>query len=894
MQSSFEILQKKGLSSHCMALCPTMDLIATVSEEGTLNIFRIYTWEKILVKSASEITTSTSCAATLTFSPSGKLLALGHKNGEVSIVHIESGEVKQAYNSILPKSSPSSDSSIVHIHWCTSNWSETLGGSGYEDIQYSAKLAQLDTISMIESMKADATTDAGESTAVSEADLPYFISSKNTVLFVIDSNGYLTAYIYGVFPIFQMQTNKNIIIKQIDTSRENNTSMNVAPIIHCSSSSGDSYYCRLGVNAVLHRDNAQGSLNMVRIEQILHNLLQKPTTAASVLKVLPSKIHDRVASILLNLKADTATMQGLILTCGRKWKDACKVILLKLSLLTGTLDSYQIKMSPIHFLYTTCQAGLWHPGAVLSFSQHWNEQGLNRLRSAIDSASKSIVKILQMQVDAIATNVLLRCKELREVLKLLLISYSSGDSDENHDDIIISNTVLDNLEKNAELVLFKLDEVILVAREARDAFLLYIQYIREYGARAAGDDDALDEDAKKPCWNAEIGSQYLKLLDPRKLRPTYLGKNAQAEYITGTHLYAYLQDMELNPELVEILELKCGYDKEYLRGGVSSDISSTNRHEGVSALLQNIGIEAWTSHGSETISNNESFMKTFMKRSLVQQIKCLKHEVDDAMHQPCLHLSDYIQKHILSENSIQEKIEDGLSSQFSTGLVAFDITAVPITRIQDPTSCPCNNDNDSDDEDEVPTVDLKNCVFTAIIKSDRKLHITCASPRMMNKTGGIEQEQNVLYAVINSIESSSDSISISKVQNLQWIVGANTRENHTHSVSLVCAGQMPSNTSSSVSTHVKDIDTNITKNTSSFLFKIDMTDVRFNDVSKSGDDALLDDSHSVGCDNNKVSATMRVLPLRDIKVITVSGERGTAALSDSVGKVVVLNLELDE
>ena len=100
MQSSFEILQKKGLSSHCMALCPTMDLIATVSEEGTLNIFRIYTWEKILVKSASEITTSTSCAATLTFSPSGKLLALGHKNGEVSIVHIESGEVKQAYNSI--------------------------------------------------------------------------------------------------------------------------------------------------------------------------------------------------------------------------------------------------------------------------------------------------------------------------------------------------------------------------------------------------------------------------------------------------------------------------------------------------------------------------------------------------------------------------------------------------------------------------------------------------------------------------------------------------------------------------------------------------------------------------------------------------------------------------
>ena len=78
-----------------MALCPTMDLVALVNEEGSLTVFRTMSWEKLFIKSASDIAISTSRASAVTFSPSGKLIALGHENGEVSVVHIESLAIKQ-------------------------------------------------------------------------------------------------------------------------------------------------------------------------------------------------------------------------------------------------------------------------------------------------------------------------------------------------------------------------------------------------------------------------------------------------------------------------------------------------------------------------------------------------------------------------------------------------------------------------------------------------------------------------------------------------------------------------------------------------------------------------------------------------------------------------------
>jgi hypothetical protein len=88
----------------------------------------------------------------------------------------------------------------------------------------------------------------------------------------------------------------------------------------------------------------------------------------------------------------------------KKWKDLNKVVLAKLSLLDKLLQDYQMDMSPIDFLYTVSLCGQWHPAAVAHFSQHWSDQGIARLKSDVDSSSKLVVRVLQLECLPLATN----------------------------------------------------------------------------------------------------------------------------------------------------------------------------------------------------------------------------------------------------------------------------------------------------------------------------------------------------------------------------------------------------------------------------------------------------------------------------------------------------------
>jgi hypothetical protein len=167
------------------------------------------------------------------------------------------------------------------------------------------------------------------------------------------------------------------------------------------------------------------------------------------------------------IESDLNRLNDMITGCGKKWKDACRVVIPKLSLLQSVLDGYELNMSPVQFMYTISHCGLWHPAAVASFSQHWNEQGLTRLRSAIDTASRYIIKLIHLRAVPIATNISLRCREL-------LTSYlSSGDN--------VHYTYLNSYKSliaASELLLFKLDETLHEAKLAREAMLVYIQFIK--------------------------------------------------------------------------------------------------------------------------------------------------------------------------------------------------------------------------------------------------------------------------------------------------------------------------------------------------------------------------------------------------------------------------------
>lgn len=119
---------------------------------------------------------------------------------------------------------------------------------------------------------------------------------------------------------------------------------------------------------------------------------------------------EQAASLHLCIGSDLARLQELVLGCGRKWKEAVKVVLPKLSLLQTLLDTYQMTMTPVEFCYTISLCGLWHPAAATAFSQHWNEQGIQRLRATVDTTGRSIIKLLQTKALPMATNILLAAR----------------------------------------------------------------------------------------------------------------------------------------------------------------------------------------------------------------------------------------------------------------------------------------------------------------------------------------------------------------------------------------------------------------------------------------------------------------------------------------------------
>jgi hypothetical protein len=246
---------------------------------------------------------------------------------------------------------------------------------------------------------------------------------------------------------------------------------------------------------------------------------------------------EQAASLQTGVEAGLARLLDLVSGCGRKWKDALKVVLPKLGLLKGLLDTYQLSMSPLEFCYSISMCGLWHPAAATAFSQHWNEQGLMRLRVAVDSSSRSVIRQLQMRALPIATNALLAARELLAVsAHLARPRAGAGAALLLREDLQAKEQLL----RCVEDVVLRLDETLLEARRAREAMLLYIQFVKDCAADVAISSGSAPPSAPRP--DPALRALYHRILDPRRPRAPRLGPSAQAEHVTGTHLYAHLQD----------------------------------------------------------------------------------------------------------------------------------------------------------------------------------------------------------------------------------------------------------------------------------------------------------------------------------------------------------------
>ena len=211
----------------------------------------------------------------------------------------------------------------------------------------------------------------------------FFRSTESSIMISLDANRELSGFIFGVYPLFSI--NLSMVESIVGGA------LNLTGIFFVSSL-------------------AEQLQEMTANEMMPTRSVQKLNIPMLSCSNCRFRWIEHAASLHLMIHADISKLQDMIANHSRKWKDSTRVIIPKLSLLQGVLDGYQIPMTPVQFMYTIAHCGLWHPAALTSFSQHWNDQGIARLRSAVDATSLTIIKSLQMRAVSIATNIALRCR----------------------------------------------------------------------------------------------------------------------------------------------------------------------------------------------------------------------------------------------------------------------------------------------------------------------------------------------------------------------------------------------------------------------------------------------------------------------------------------------------
>ena len=400
----FSILQQRTNVVRAVALCPTMDLLVVINTRGDLALYRALTWEKVFGKSASDITESgTSLPVTVSFCSSGRALGIGCSEGQVLVLDLES-QVSLLSQSRLHTNHDSTP--ILCVTWVfhdsTNNndliLQQSDGGSSCQShlrsqIWKYGGVNLADRIGMMDAAEAHAGGAFGESSEGITI-LAITRSTQSSVLLSMDASNHLNGYLFGIYHIL---------------------SVNCQPMLMQSSAArlemiGGSYsitgFFLAGQRGHDRNDDTIAETSSSRSTR----WVQKLSIPYLMCVQCRFKGLEHIVNIHLAIQVDLAKLQDMVSNHGKKWKDATRVILPKLSLLQGVLDSYQLPMSPVQFMYVVAQCGLWHPAALSSFSQHWNDQGIARLRSTIDSTSNAIVRTLQLKAIPVATNVCLRCR----------------------------------------------------------------------------------------------------------------------------------------------------------------------------------------------------------------------------------------------------------------------------------------------------------------------------------------------------------------------------------------------------------------------------------------------------------------------------------------------------
>lgn len=319
---------------------------------------------KGIIKKSAPINNTYKPAA-LSFSPSGKLLAIGCTDSVVLILDIESGEhiQSQSWNNIFPAESDNSSicNDIVCVQWSavpldfSVSDDVTVTEASVMEVQPNESatfnfcnttcVAPMDVgLRDIDDVQAKDSGSAGSSGEKSGFfDHPYLVwcitGSRESAY--EPSSQFLLGYLYGVSLLYTVRL-KGIqdggaccglvggsIPSSVMVMYERSPSC-VQPMVHQVISS----YCQL--HELMHRS---------------HNL--KNFAVLPCRPVLVSwQLEQRAVVVIMSMQERLQTMYTILTMHGKKWADATKVIIPKLNLLQSLLTGYEIELSPTDFMYS--------------------------------------------------------------------------------------------------------------------------------------------------------------------------------------------------------------------------------------------------------------------------------------------------------------------------------------------------------------------------------------------------------------------------------------------------------------------------------------------------------------------------------------------------------------
>ncbi len=327
--------------------------------------------ERIYFQSCRELSVYSTVSA-VKFCPLGKWLGVGFTSGKFELIFIETARKTRPVVSISNTNFP-----VASLWWHDLNEQQPNEVTG-----------QAIGVGITIPSQEEQDDEFGELNMVE--DITEQLS--NVVLLVALGTQSIEAYAFGICPLFSISCSE--LCKHIK--------------------SGESEIAKLKFG-----NSFQDSSSLVISVQSAMNIF---SLALPLGKLVGPRLHraTKFGQSMAKVHRGLSVVQAALETCGRKWKEACKTILPKLALLQSLLDSYQLGLTPVEFFHSVASCGLWHPAAISCFSQHWNEQGLQRLRSSVDGAAMYIIKQLQLRIMPLVGNILRSCRFIASVALIVV------------------------------------------------------------------------------------------------------------------------------------------------------------------------------------------------------------------------------------------------------------------------------------------------------------------------------------------------------------------------------------------------------------------------------------------------------------------------------------------